>query len=191
MTNSWRIAEHCNLFGKSLHGVGADKIVAEIFRFAGGPVELDTLVEIVATLQGTKDQPVESLDSCEPDVILRVSDSSLRIDERLEERERIEEIWEELRRLPTKQRLAICLRFEDENADDLWSLLFDAGICTPLELAEDFGLSLNELMSLWARIPMSNTDIAKYFGVRKQQVGQWRSRGWSKLRHLIGDRVEK
>jgi len=70
-------------------------------------------------------------------------------------------------------------------------MLFDAGICTPLQLADEFGLSLNELMSLWARIPMSNADIAAYFGVRKQQVSQWRSRGWDKLRHLIGARAKK
>jgi RNA polymerase sigma factor (sigma-70 family) len=186
-----RLAECCDVSGKSLQYADTDKVVGEIFRFVGGPVELDTLVEIVATLQGTKDQLVESLDYLEPNVILSISDSSLRVDERMEEHERIEEIWEELRRLPRKQRLAICLRFEGENTDDLWSLLFDAGICTPLELAEEFDLSLNELMTRWARIPMSNADIAEYFDVRKQQVSQWRSRGWDKLRHLIGGKVKK
>jgi len=186
-----KLAERCNASGKSLQDADTDRVIAEIFRYVGGPVEFDTLVEIVAALQGTKDQPVESLDYCEPNVIRRISDSSQRADERIEERERIEEIWEELRRLPPKQRLAICLRFEDENVDDLWSMLLDAGICTPLQLAEEFGLSLKELMSLWAQIPMSNADIAAYFGVRKQQVSQWRSRGWDKLRQLIGDRMKK
>jgi len=47
------------------------------------------------------------------------------------------------------------------------------------------------LMALWARIPMSNADIAAYLSVRKQQVSQWRSRGWDKVKHLIGDRAKK
>src|SRR5262249_8746604 len=55
--------------GKSLQDAQLDEIVAEIFRFVGGPLEFDALVEIVATLQGTKDQPIESLDYCEPDQV--------------------------------------------------------------------------------------------------------------------------
>jgi RNA polymerase sigma factor (sigma-70 family) len=180
-----------NLAGESPQGASLDKIVAEIFRFAGRPMEFDTLVEIVATLQGTKDQPIESLDACEPNQIQRIADSAPRADELLEERERIGEIWEELRRLPPEQRLAICLRFEDKNVDDLWSMVWDAGICTPLQLAEEFGLSLEKMTELWLKIPMSNADIAEHLGVRKQQVGQWRSRGWGKLRHLIGAKAKK
>lgn len=187
------LLDQCNisLAAESLRDSQLDKVVAEIFRFVGRPLEFDALVEIVATLQGTKDQPMESLDYSEPNLIQRIADSDLRADERLEERERIGEIWEELLRLPAKQRLAICLRFEDENGDDIWSMLWDAGICTPLQLADEFGLSLDELTALWVRIPMSNADIASYLGVRKQQVSQWRSRGWDKLRRLIGDRAKK
>ena len=185
------LLDRYNTAGKSLQNAQLDETVAEIFGFVGGPIEFDALVEIVATLQGTKDQPIESLDYCEPNQTQHIADSAPRADELLEGRERIVEIWEELRRLPPKQRLAICLRFEDENVDDLWSMIFDAGICTPLQLAEEFSLSLEELMALWARIPMSNADIAAYLSVRKQQVSQWRSRGWDKLKHLIGDRAKK
>ncbi len=185
------LADRCNTTGKILQDARLDELVAEIFGFVGGPIDFDALIEIVATLQGTKDRPIESLDYCEPSQIQHIADSTPRADEILEGRERIVEIWEELRRLQPKQRLAICLRFEDENVDDLWSMILDAGICTPLQLAEEFGLSLEELMSLWARIPMSNADIAAHLGVRKQQVSQWRSRGWDKLRHLIGDKAKK
>jgi RNA polymerase sigma factor (sigma-70 family) len=188
-----RLLDRCNtsLAGGSLREAQLDKVVAEIFRFVGGPMEFDALVEIVATLQGTKDQPMESLDYCESDQIQYIADSALGADERLEGLERMREIWEELLRLPAKQRLAICLRFEGENVDDIWSMLLDAGICTPLQLADEFGLSLDELTALWVQIPMSNADIASYLGVRKQQVSQWRSRGWDKLRYLIGDRAKK
>ncbi|MCI0659902.1 MAG: sigma-70 family RNA polymerase sigma factor [Acidobacteria bacterium] len=185
------LAERCNTGGISLQDSELDKVVAEIFTFAGGPIEFDALVEIVATLQGTKDQPVESLEYCEPNQIQRIADSSPRADELLEERERITEIWEEFRRLPLEQRLAICLRFEDKYVDDLWSMLWDAGIYTPRQLAEEFGMSVEELTKLWWKIPLSNADIAEHFGVRKQQVSQWRSRGWDKLKRLISNRTKK
>jgi len=187
------LLEQCNrnLAGVRLQDADLDKVVAEIFKFVSRPIEFDALVEIVATLQGTKDQPIESLDDCETNQIQQIADSAPRADELLEERERIGEIWEGLRRLPQEHRLAICLRFEDKNVDDLWSMLWDAGICTPLELAEEFGLSLEELTELWLKIPMTNADIAERLGVRKQQVSQWRSRGWDKLKKLIGDRTKK
>jgi len=187
------LQEQCNrnLAGESLQDTNLGKIVAEIFRFVGEPMEFDALVEVVAELQGTKDRPIESLDDFDPNQIQQIAGSAPRADELLEERERIREIWEELRRLPPQQRLAICLRFEDKNVDDLWSMILAAGMCTPRQLAEEFGLSLEKLTELWLKIPMDNADIAKEIGVRKQQVAQWRSRGWKKLKHLIGGRKKK
>jgi DNA-directed RNA polymerase specialized sigma24 family protein len=89
-----RLLDRCNtsLSGGSLRDAQLDKVVAEIFKFVGGPMEFDALVEIVATLQGTKDQPVESLDYCEPNQIQQIADSASRVEERLAERERIGEI---------------------------------------------------------------------------------------------------
>src|SRR5262249_46283285 len=95
---------------KILQDAQLDEIVAEIFRFVGGPLEFYALVEIVATLKGTKDQPIESLDYCEPDQVQHIADPTPRADELLEKRERMSEIWEELRGLPPEQFLAICLR---------------------------------------------------------------------------------
>ncbi|MCI0664033.1 MAG: sigma-70 family RNA polymerase sigma factor, partial [Acidobacteria bacterium] len=187
------LLEQCNrnLAGESLQDANLGKIVAEIFSFVGEPMEFDALVDIVAELQGTKDRPIESLDDYDPDQIRQIAGSAPRSDELLEERERIREIWEELRRLPLQQRLAICLRFEDKDVDDVWSMIWCAGVCTPRRIAEEFGMSLEKLAELWLNIPMSNADIAKELGVRKQQVAQWRSRGWKKLKHLIGGRKKK
>ena len=161
------------------------ELVVEIFKQIGAPIELDDLVEIVATLQGIKDPRPESLESGDPDLPLRLADERQRADDWLVSQERVCQVWEMLRQYPPKQRLAICLKFTDSSGNTLWNLLWDTGLLTPRGIAQDLGIPLNELMLLWRQMPMRNADIAAYLGITPRQVSKWRFEAMEKLRAMF------
>ncbi len=160
-------------------------LVVEIFKQIGAPIELDDLVEIVATLQGIKDPKHESLESGDPDLPLQLADECQQADEWLMSRERVWQVWELQRQYPPKQRLAICLKFTDSSGNTLWNLLWDTGLLTPRGIAEELGIPLNELMYLWRQMPVRNADIAAYLGITPRQVSKWRFEAMEELRAMF------
>jgi hypothetical protein len=59
-----------------------------------------------------------------------------------------------------EQRDAFCFGFENDSGEDLFTLLFEANVVTPTQLAKQFGLSFEELMRVWSEMPMDNAAIA-------------------------------
>jgi RNA polymerase sigma factor (sigma-70 family) len=165
------------------------KVAVETLKLIGQAVELDQLVEIIANFQGVKDRLPESLDAVEGGLSQRLTDAAPRSDSLIEGRESLRQYWEEVKKLPADQRNTICLSFEDESGEDLFSLLVDAGIATIPELAREFGLSSEQFDELWMRVPMlDNTELAGYLGATRQQVSLWRFRAQSRLRKWLTDR---
>jgi RNA polymerase sigma factor (sigma-70 family) len=157
------------------------KLVMTIFEWFDSPIELEYLVEVVAELQGIKDRPFESIDQW-----LENSGRNLkaadRFDLRLENQESLKKLWDEIKKLPSNERDALCLWFSNENGDDLWSLLIDAGVITPSELCSALGISREELTKLWAQIPMDSKTLAKHLGATISQVNKWRHNAYKRLR---------
>jgi RNA polymerase sigma factor (sigma-70 family) len=150
------------------------KVIASIFEWAGCPLELDSLVNATAVLLGVKERQFESLDD-ESDLLASApSGAGLRYDEVLEEKAALQKLWDEVRRMPANQLQTFVFSFENSKGDDLLSLLFDAGVATPSQMAEELGLSLDLLMGIWKEVPMRNIDIAILLGVERQQVNKWR-----------------
>jgi RNA polymerase sigma factor (sigma-70 family) len=175
--------------GKAPQGLPLSKIAVETLKLIGQAVELDQLVEVVAEFQGIKDRLPESLDAIESGLSRRLKDPALRSDSLIEGRESLRQYWEEVKKLPADQRNTICLSFEDESGEDLFSLLVDAGIVTIPELAAEFGLPLEQFNELWIRIPMmDNAELAEYLGATRSQVSLWRFRGQSRLRKWLKER---
>lgn len=88
-----------------------------------------------------------------------------------------------MRRLPKRQRDAVCLGFADHDGEDLFTLLLDAEIVTQEQLWEEFGLAEAEFNDLWARLPiLDNTDLAARLGATPQQLSKWRFLAWKQVR---------
>lgn len=161
-------------------------VAVETLKLIGQAVELDQLVQIIADFQGVKDRLPESLDAVESGLSQRLTDATLRSDSLIEGRESLRQYWEEVKKLPADQRNTICLSFEDESGEDLFSLLVDAGIASVPELAAELGLSSEQFDELWIRVPMmDNTELAGYLGATRQQVSLWRFRAQSRLRKWL------
>lgn len=166
-------------------------LVAAVFREIGAPIGLDELVEIIAAIQGVKDVRPESLESGDPDLPLQLVDDRQRAEEILLSQELIWQVWESLRQYGSKQRLAICLKFTDNKGNTLWSLLCDADLLTPRDIAEELGIPLSELMMLWQQMPMRNADIAAYLKITPGQVSKWRFDAKEKLRAIFASQEAK
>lgn len=161
------------LAGEDLQRVPQTRIVAEIFNFVGHAIELDQLVEIIASLLQIKDQPLESLDqneTSEQQLIAPITTGEAH----LEGIAKLRQFWEEVQRLPPKQRDTICFGFVDEGGDDMLSLLVAAGIASLPQLATAFERPLEELVKIWKEVPMDNATLAAHLGATRQQVNKWR-----------------
>src|SRR6266545_4732492 len=72
--------------GENIKQAPVTRVVAEVFKWTGSPVELDLLVDIVATLLEVKDHPVASLDDhALGHMEARIADSTVHSSSRLEE----------------------------------------------------------------------------------------------------------
>jgi len=161
-------------------------MVAEIFNRVGGPVELDALVNLLALLLDVKDQPSVSLDAEDAGYWEQhLADRSFRPGSQLEARETLRRLWNAVRQLPPAQRDTFCLGFEDEEGTHLFSLLIDAELVTPGQLAQELGRSLEQQTLLWRQMPMGNAAIADALGATRQQVIKWRFHALRKLEKMM------
>ncbi|MGH9971492.1 MAG: RNA polymerase sigma factor [Pyrinomonadaceae bacterium] len=158
-------------------------IVAELFEWIGSPVELDALVNVVATLLDVKDHPVESLDDHTLAYVeTRIADSTLHSSSRLEEQALLRSLWQALRELSTQQRDVFCFGFEDQAGRDLFTVLLEAEVVTFRELAKELARSTETIVALWSKMPMDDEDIAVEMKTTRAQVYKWRFRALERLR---------
>ncbi len=166
---------------ENVQQVPLTRLAAEIFRWVDSPIELDALVSTIALLLNVKDHPVESLDNESDSWNNLPREQSLFCESRIEAREILAKLWEEIRHLNSRQRDAICFGFEDARGDDLFSLLLEADLVTWSQLSQGLDRTVEELMRLWQQMPMDNHSIADELGVSRQQVYKWR---FEALKHL-------
>lgn len=169
--------------GENIKKVPLSKVVAELFQWLGSPIELEALVNIVATLLDVKDHPVESIDDHTLAYIeTRIADSTLHSSSRLEEQALLRSLWQALRELSAQQRDVFCFGFEDHAGRDLFTLLLEAEVMTFRELAQELGRSTEEIVGLWSKMPMDDEDIAVEMNTTRAQVYKWRFRALERLR---------
>ncbi len=159
------------------------RLVAEMFSWVGSPIELDELVNVVATLLDVKDYPVESIDDetlASSDA--RIADSTFSASSRLETQALLRHLWEALRELSSEQRDVFCLGFEDQSGRDLFTALLEAEVVTFQALAQELGRSRKAIMGLWSKLPMDDEAIAVELGSTRAQVYKWRFRALQRLK---------
>jgi len=148
------------------------KILSEIFKQVGYPIEFDRLTEMVAALLMIKDLPPESLDQNDESLSRELIDAGPLPDVRIEGCEMLQRMWEEVRRMPAIQRDIICFKFSDHSGEDFFNLITQARIATLKELTEVFGLSREQLAELALKMPMSIQALADHFGLTRQKISR-------------------
>jgi hypothetical protein len=162
------------------------KLTAELLKWIDGTIELDKLVNLTATLIDLKDRPADSIDDdAKAYLDARVADTTLISNPGLDSERLLRSLWRAVVALPRNQRDTFCLRFEDNSGEDLFTLLFEANITTPSQLAQELGRSLEDLMRMWAAMPMDYADIATELSATVLQVRKSR---FDALRRLEKDK---
>lgn len=153
-----------------LRSVGIDRaqlasLLTALFQSCGSPIKLDDLVNIVADICREKDQPDEPLDTA-----LGLVAPNLDFETVLEQQHILSVLWQEVCRLPHRQRLALLLNFRDSRGQDLVSLLPYTRTATIAQIAEAIDFALEEFLELWNKLPLDDVTIGELLGATRQQV---------------------
>jgi RNA polymerase sigma factor (sigma-70 family) len=162
------------------------QIVAELFHWIGGPIEIDALVRMTAYLLDIKDEQLESLDDPSPrwDVYFLLSNQSHQSD--VEANELLARLWQAVIQLPAEQRDAFAMSFEDAAGQDLFTVLRAAEIVNWDELAQGMGRSIQEVAWLRLRMPMDGASVADELKASRENVYKWRFRAIRRLKTELG-----
>lgn len=158
------------------------QIVAELFNWIGGPIEIDVLVRMIAHLLDLKDQPTESLD--DPSLRgldLYLADNTQSSESGVAANELLKRLWQAVIRLPKEQRDAFAFGFEDHIGQDLFTLLLAMEIVNLNELARGMDRSIEEVAQLRLRMPMDNASVAVELGASRGSIYKWRFRAIRRL----------
>ncbi len=162
------------------------QIAAELFDWIGGPVEIDVLVRMMASLLDVREQPIESLDELVTPLWDDFGGSAPSSESTLQAKELLERLWRAIKRLPREQRDAFCLGFEDQAGQDLFSVLLAAGVVTLKDLAKGLGRSVEEVGRLRMRVPMDSAAVAAELNASRDNVYKWRFRAVQRLKAELG-----
>jgi hypothetical protein len=147
-------------------------LVSEIFNRCGAPLELDDLVSLVANLWGIKDEPTAPI-SIEDDTVdsnAGKAPSTRELDDRIDQRSRLEKLWLEISELPLRQRIALLLSLRDEQGRGVLTLFPLVRVASIRQVAETLAMSAEQLATLWNQLPLEDATIAHSLGITRQQV---------------------
>ncbi len=147
-------------------------LLTAIFKWIGGPIQLNDLVQIAAELWGIKDYAADrdSDKGMAGSALNQLPDRRANIETEVEKRMYLESIWSEIRQLPERQRNALLLNLTDATGYGVIALLPITGIASFREIAEVLGMSAEHLAEIWNDLPMDDATIATHLKVTRQQV---------------------
>ncbi len=151
--------------------VNLSDLAAAVFNHANHPIDLDDLVDIVAGLWGIKDRMEQpALRDEDVDPFARLAEPRVDVAAEVDHRLFLKWLWEEIRQLPVRQRMALLLNLRDEQGGGVAALLPVTGIATLRQIAAALEMADEEFARLWPRLPLDDASIAGLLGVTRQQV---------------------
>jgi hypothetical protein len=159
-----------------------DALVA-IFRARGTPLLLDDLVDLVAKLWGVTDRREETL--------LGDFADSAAIEQRLEAREYVTALWEEIRELPPRQCASLLLNLRDADGSNAAAFFVQIGIARFEDIAAAAGIPIARLAELWNDLPVDDRTIAAILGATRQQVINLRKSARARLARRLEARERR
>lgn len=158
--------------------------VAVIVDRNGGPMLFCELVSTVAELWGVDDRQAAS-------PLRERADAAAGPLLRLESREFLAILWEEIRTLPRPQRVALLLNLRDGHRTDALAVLVLLGIASVDQIATVLEIEAEQLADLWSALPLDDRTIASMLGVTRQQVINLRKSGRKRLARRIRMREKR
>jgi DNA-directed RNA polymerase specialized sigma24 family protein len=126
-----------------------------LLRAAAGPLLLNDVMAALYTR--AEAPPSQGVDSETPLI-------------RLQRREDLASLWNEILLLPLPQRIALLLNLRGSGSGSAIALLVLLGVTTFDALAAALAMTGEELAAIWSELPMDDLTIAERLGVSRQQV---------------------
>ncbi|HEU4752348.1 MAG TPA: hypothetical protein VFU47_04495 [Armatimonadota bacterium] len=149
------------------------ELVAALFNWTAGPVELDDLVNVVAQLWEVRDAvepPPEPRGEESADPYRNLADPRPAVETEAEQRAYLQALWAEIRQLPPRQCAALLLNLRDAQGRGVIALLPILRIATIREIAAALGFAAERFAELWNELPVEDNAIAELLGCTRQQV---------------------
>lgn len=157
-------------------------IVFALLRYAGGPLTLDVLSSAVARTIGVSEKRAEvPLSEHEPA-------REAGVDEALENRMTLRDLWDDVRKLAPKQRVALLLNLLDAHGQECLTLMPLTRTATIPEIAAAVGMDAEAFAALWPRLPLSDVAIGELLDVTPRQVIKLRRLARERLRRMAKSR---
>jgi RNA polymerase sigma factor (sigma-70 family) len=150
------------------------ELLAAIFNWAGAPVELDEVVNVVAQLRGIREK-IESHASSEDEEELgdlkeQLPDPRVDVAAEVDQRMYLERLWSEICQLPPRQRTALLLNLRDAEGRDVIALLPITGTASVRQIAQTLEIPAEQFAALWNDLPLDDATLARHLGITRQQV---------------------
>jgi RNA polymerase sigma factor (sigma-70 family) len=140
-------------------------LLEKMFRAADAPLDLEVVTAAVARAWGiARDVPVSAGE------LNSVRSEPHDMEQSIDRRRYAARLWEEIRALPPKQRIALLLHFRDGRGNPALSLFPLSGIAFLPAIAASLGWSEARLSELWPNLPLDDNSIAEILGCSRQQV---------------------
>lgn len=159
------------------------QMLGEIFERVEGPVDLDELTSLVATIgqldrrePGTSEYPID-----------RLADTQIGPEEAIDQRRVAARLWSEIQALPVRQRVALLLNLRDGQGAGLLWILPTTGVASVRSIAAALELPAADLAALWSRLPLDDNAIADRLGCSRQQVINLRMSARKRLSNRLGN----
>jgi hypothetical protein len=158
------------------------ELVEAILNASRGPLVFETLVDVAAEWSGMKEIRVQSLDEDRGEQIHRweLADRQPPAEDRVRQRQYMEQLWTEICGLPLEHRKALLLNLEDSAGGDIQLFEF-LGIATITQIAKALEMDPLEFAELWKRLPLDDISIGRELGLSRQDVANRRSSARKRL----------
>jgi RNA polymerase sigma factor (sigma-70 family) len=165
---------------------GLPDLLKKIFLLAGQPLEMEELVRFVIKISGSFEHKVEAEINPDQAPIFRVMSNQNRSQlSRLESRNFLQRIWEQIKELPQLQRIALLLHLRDEDGNDVISLFHSARVATIRQIASEVAMEPEQLAGMWKELPMDDHQIAAHLSMTRQQIINLRKSARERLTRRI------
>jgi RNA polymerase sigma factor (sigma-70 family) len=152
------------------------KATIDLLVAAGGPVDFEALVGALASAARLA-EPREVGDAS----MLPSREPSH--ETAIDQRRFLARVWDEVRELPVRQRIALLLNLRDANGAGLLWLLPIAGIASIRQIARVLEIPDDEFAKLWRNMPIDDATIGLRMGCSRQQVINLRMAARKRLIH--------
>jgi hypothetical protein len=148
------------------------ELAETIFSFAGVPLPFYELLRAVAEIQGINERKEISHDSefAKNSLSENFGATAEMTLDAIERRERLQNIWSEIRALPLRHRLALLLNLKDRQGDGLIKLFPILRVASIREIAASLEFEPAAFAAIWIEQPWDDLKIAGYMKQTRQQV---------------------